>query len=112
MSEEDKGLLQSAITSCVVGVAYAFDKKWEGRHLLAQVSKPTTAFDPTDVAEKQWWIEQLKGCADRLAVLPIVERESECLRRSVRKAVLPTLLYLACYRLPETMRQPLTECGP
>lgn len=79
MGLEDKQLLQNSFAASALAVKYAFQQKWEGSYLLAQVSKPMTAFNPSDDEEKQWWIEQLATFAKCLAVLPIVECTSEFL---------------------------------
>jgi len=73
MGEEDKKLLIEALAAGVLAVKYAFAAKWENGHLLARASNPTTAFNPSDVGEKQWWTEQLSVFAQALARLPIVK---------------------------------------
>ncbi len=79
MSDEDKQLLENALAAATMAAKYGCDQKWENAHLLARACKPTTAFDPTDVDEKQWWAEQLAAFAGRLARLPIVETTSQLL---------------------------------
>ncbi|HTR27416.1 MAG TPA: hypothetical protein VMI10_25830 [Terriglobales bacterium] len=97
MGDEDKRLLQDSLTACVCGVKYAFDEKWKRAHLLAEVTRPGTGFDPTDASEKEWWTKQLGGFAQQLAELPIVECTSAFLPAIVKEGqfadfALPRLL--------------------
>src|SRR5579871_1431570 len=71
MGDTDKNLLVNAFDACILAVKYALHQNWTDSYLLAQVSKPHTAFDSTDSDEKQWWVEQLAAFANSLAVLPI-----------------------------------------
>jgi hypothetical protein len=79
MSDEDKELIEDALNAAVAAVKYAFHRKWEDRHLLAQACKPTTAFYPTNADEKQWWTDRFAEFAGRIATLPIVECSSQFL---------------------------------
>ena len=73
MGDEDKELLEDAFAAAIVAVKYAFANKWEDAHFLAHASEPTTAFDTTNSAERDWWYGQLASFAERAAGLPIVE---------------------------------------
>ena len=79
MGDEDKEQLEDAFAAAIVAIKYAFANKWEDAHLLAQASKPTTAFDTTNSAERDWWCGQLASFAERVAALPIVECTSQML---------------------------------
>ena len=72
MSDKDKELVAEAFGAAVVAVKFAFDNKWEDAHLLAKVCKPSGSFDAADTKEKEWWAEQLKSFAQKVAELPIV----------------------------------------
>lgn len=73
MGDGDKKLLEEAFAACLLSVKYAFSRDWIAAHLLARVSDPRAAFDPTDANETHWWTEQLAAFAKQLAELPIVE---------------------------------------
>lgn len=77
MTDGDKALLAEALSATSAAVKYAFDQGWEGSHLLAHASAPSSAFDSTNAEETDWWIDQLAGFAKRLAALPIVECVSQ-----------------------------------
>ena len=79
MGDEDKRLLEDAFAAAVVAVKYAFANNWEDAHLLVQTHEPTTAFDTTNAAERDWWYGQLASFAQRAAELPIVECSSRML---------------------------------
>ncbi|HZT34492.1 MAG TPA: hypothetical protein VFA15_01120, partial [Nitrososphaera sp.] len=72
MGEEDRKLLQEALTAAVLAIEYALREEWGGMHLLSRVFKPATAFDPTNPEERQWWVAQLATFAKQVADLPIV----------------------------------------
>ena len=76
MGGEDKRLVEDAFAAAVAAVKYAFASKWEDAHILAQAHDPTTAFDITNAAEKDWWREQLASFAERVAKMAIVECSS------------------------------------
>ncbi|MBI4267753.1 MAG: hypothetical protein HY662_03100 [Chloroflexi bacterium] len=73
MTDQDKALLKDALEAGVLAVRYASDQKLRNAHLLARAECPATTFTPDDVAEMQWWKEQLGVFAQALARLPIVE---------------------------------------
>jgi len=73
MGDIDKQLLKKGFGGAVVAIQYAFDHKWEGAHLLTCASMSSTAFDPGDAEEKQWWAEELKRFAKAMSELPIIE---------------------------------------
>ena len=79
LGNEDKSLVEEALVAAVLAVKYALANKWEDAHLLAQACAPTTGFDSANVAERDWWHEQLASFATRVAELPIVQCSSRTL---------------------------------
>ncbi|HQU44796.1 MAG TPA: hypothetical protein PK867_18420, partial [Pirellulales bacterium] len=79
MDAEDRGLLTMALAGAIVGVRFAIKQSWEGSHLLARAEKPSTAFEPTDDEERQWWVDRLADFAGQLAASAIVRCKSQCL---------------------------------
>lgn len=77
MTDGDKALLTDALVAAAAAVKYAFNEGWKRAHLLAYAAAPQSAFDTTNVEERDWWIEQLARFAKRLAVFPIVEGVSQ-----------------------------------
>jgi hypothetical protein len=62
-----------AFDAAVLGIRYAFDQKWQNRHLLARAVMPKTSFDPNDPAEPDWWRSALGKFVHDISILPIVE---------------------------------------
>ena len=79
MTDKDKELVEDAFAAAVLAVKFAFANRWGDAHLLVQVREPSTAFDPTDIEDKDWWSGQLASFAKRVAKLPIVECSSQML---------------------------------
>ena len=79
MTDNDKELVEDALASAVLAVKFAFANKWGNAHLLVQVREPSSAFDPTNTEEKDWWSGQLASFVERVAELPIVECSSDML---------------------------------
>ena len=79
MNDKNKELIIDAFAAAVAAVKFAFANNWEYAHLLVQVSKPLTAFDPSNAEEKDWWFKQLASFAERVAELPIVDCSSRLL---------------------------------
>ena len=79
MTDNDKELVEDAFAAAVLAVKFAFANKWGDAHLLVRVREPSTAFEPTNTEEKDWWSRQLASFAERVAKLPIVECSSEML---------------------------------
>ena len=77
MNDDDKALLEVALSAAVVGVRHAVSRGWQDAHRLAWAAEPSTGFDPTDTEEREWWKAALGRFASRLAGMPIVEGESE-----------------------------------
>ena len=76
LGDGDKALLEEAFAAAVLAVKYTFANKWVDAHLLAQACAPARGFDTANVAERNWWREQLASFAQRVAELSIVECSS------------------------------------
>ena len=72
MSDIDKPLLQEALGAGVVAARYGTEQGWNRAHWLAETRSPVGGFKRENAAETEWWTEQLKNFAERLAVLPLV----------------------------------------
>ena len=77
MSDIDKPLLQEALAAGVVAARYATEQGWNGAHWLAETRSPVGGFRRENAAETNWWAEQLRTFAERLAVLPMVKCEKQ-----------------------------------
>ena len=79
MTDDDKTLLDQALSAAVLAVQHAIDEKWTDAHWLTCASRPATAFDVTNAEEQDWWAQCLARFAGRLAVIPIVDCGSQFL---------------------------------
>ncbi|MCY3813570.1 MAG: ATP-binding protein [Gammaproteobacteria bacterium] len=77
MSDIDKALLQEALAAGVIAARYATERGWNGAHWLADTRSLAGGFRRDNAAETNWWKEQLRNFAERLAVLPMVKCEKQ-----------------------------------
>jgi hypothetical protein len=73
MDESDKAKLEDALCAASAAVALAVSSRWKNAHVLAGVSAVVSGFDPSDASETQWWNQALRGAAEKIARLPIVQ---------------------------------------
>jgi hypothetical protein len=73
MSEDDKALLVDSFAAAVLAVQHGLSQGWENVHVLCRASRTLAGFDPTDLAERDWWNAQLASFAEQIAKLPVVQ---------------------------------------
>jgi hypothetical protein len=73
MTDSDKQALLKGFDAAVFAVAYAFQQGWTNAHLIARASLPLSSFDPDTPGEREWWRDTLRGFAERVARLSVID---------------------------------------
>jgi hypothetical protein len=73
MSDSDKSLIEEALKALPEIVLYANQSNWLHAHRLAHIDQIATLGGTAQIAEADWWNEQLAVTARTLSTLPIVK---------------------------------------